>query len=107
MPMTQLLMPDTIAVPEFKSNLFDYNARTKTFVAESSTLTQGSRKPQFGDVDSQRGFVLVSAKTGVKVTYIVTSIDSSGDDIAGWRCSPYGYDIPDEAKGTSVLIIND
>lgn len=106
MPMTRLIVPDCLDVPTFSSALFSYSASRKLFTAETSTLCEGRRKPQFGDVDGQRGFYLMSEKTGTKVAYVVDYIDTSGDDIAGWNCRPYGV-VPSDAVGTRVLIIND
>ena len=62
------------------SSLFDYDAHTRTFLADASEL------PMFNSGD---GFVLVSSKTDRRVAFTYVNVRRNGDEIAAWNYVAY------------------
>lgn len=95
-----------IVAPVILSHNFDYEPRTKTFVAEISSLTVNPHSRVFDDACDE-GFQIQSVKTGNKVVFTHVSTDTDGEDVAGWWFEVYNpKDVP-ELRGLRVLIIND
>jgi len=89
------------------TQLFDYNKKTKTFVAEISDLTfKSSSIGRIYDDACDVGFILVSEKTGEEVIYSFSHYDSTPDnEVTGVILTPINNKVKD-AVGTRVLIIN-
>jgi len=99
-----------IIATKLNARYFDFNPNTFTFVAEASDFGRGTSAffSQVYDDACDAGFTLIG-KTGAEVTFIHSSTDMSGGDIAGWRFTPTSDSIrrvPACAK-VSALIIND
>ena len=95
---------------QVSSQLFDWNSDRRIFVAESSDLPTDFRFEsvyQFGA--TQAGFTMVSDASGDAVRFVMSSIDKSGGDVAGWRFVPSRDSIKRIPKlaGVTALIIND
>lgn len=82
----------------FKSQQFQWQAASKTYVAEASEL--GIAVGQLDPVVNIDGNHFV---------YSGTDRDASGEDIAGWRFKPTQASLfkNPSLEGASVLIIND
>lgn len=82
------------------SDLFSY--KNNKFVAEISELP-GFRFSQIYDDACDEGFAIRNPRTGKSVVFVISKIDTDGEDIYGWNfdCITAGY------KNLSCLIIND
>lgn len=72
------------------SSKFDYDAKSRTFVAELSEARE----------NFEGGFYIRSAKTGAVRLFLYDRTDTDGEDIHGWW-----YFCP--AENLKALIIND
>lgn len=87
---------------KINSNVFSYHLSRQTtaprgiFCAEMSTLTANGFNPLSDiivDDNQTRGFVMVSAKTGTEVTFVLSKTDYESDecgedDVVAWIFKP-------------------
>ena len=80
----------------FRSQQFEYNPATKTYVADASDLQIGTP----GEYISIDGYAFV---------FTYSDMDSSGEDTYGWRYKPTGNSISlnSALAYCTALIIND
>lgn len=90
---------------------FHYDAETKTFSADMSTLDMGGRRQVFCQAYTDAcdaGIRVESASTGREVMYAVVKQDMNDTDIAGWHLEPTADSIRrvPQCKGTKLFIVN-
>lgn len=82
-----------------------FSFKNKVFVTEASQLRGSSPFGSLYNDAADVGFLLHSSKTDSAVPFYLSSVDKSGDEIAGWRFKSAG-NTPSTAD-LELLIIND
>lgn len=93
------------------SRSFGYSTMTRTFHAEIAEL-EHARLDAFDQLwadEGTKGFVMVSAKTGEEVPFVLdhTEREADGDTMA-WRFVPHWHAVSrnQELRGVSAIIYN-
>lgn len=89
------------------TNSFTYNAATRTFASEASTLSyNGGLFCQIFNDSADEGFVMVSAKTGKEVKFAVDRTEYNADnDIVCWKLKPVELKGSDRLAMTNVTAV--
>ena len=95
-------------VPMVSTNKFHYHSGEKLFTQEISSLGNFSFGQIYPDACDE-GFILVSHKTGAKITLYVSKCDMDGIEILGWHLKPTPESVKKNPRisGIRMLIIND
>jgi hypothetical protein len=94
------------------SSKFDFIPKSKEFVAEISMLSHGGVDPmgQLYINSAERGFVMVSSKTGAEVEFEMVAEQRDADgDIRFWEFRPTWADVFHNPKlrDVRVTVLND
>jgi len=103
------LLPQS-SLPHYNTNVFHYDKEHNEFTQEASSLPNLPLSPIFGrvyDDACDQGLVLVSQRTGMAVTFVVTKTltQSYGDEteVQGWELKP----VEKPWAGMKMVIFND
>lgn len=93
---------------EISSKLFSYSGDIRLFTADASQLRDASPFDCLYEDAADQGFLMLSAKSGDLVPFVLASVDTHGGDIAGWHFVPDGYSVKKRPSlaGLRVLIVN-
>lgn len=96
----------------FSTNMFIYDKKNRSFLQELSSLDIRPNQRLFHRIYQDacdEGITLISSRTGHEVDYYIDKIDTDEGDIWGWHLLPTPESIRKvpQAKGTSILLIND
>lgn len=98
----------TIIARKIPSSVFTYDAKTKTFCTEMSIIRDFS---QIYDDACDRGFSIVSAKTGAEVTFAVceNETDWSHGELQSWTLRPITEHVfyNPKLRDLKVIVFND
>lgn len=94
---------------QVSSKNFEWFPAKKLFIAEMSELPDGFRFAQVYPDACDAGFTMLSAASGEEITFVMSSTDRDGGEVAGWRFIPTAKSVRQfpRCSGLSVLIIND